>query len=168
MSKLYTDLLKLKDGIGNRIREARTHAGLKQSELAAAGGIARTTQVAYEAGATEPTTTYLRNIQQSAVDVPYLLFGTETQNLLDGVAQGSGVDWGLLQRCQEDVDFFCARIAPDCPRGYRWKMVQELYEMICIKSNHSTLGQPPPKDSQTALATIQGIWNRYDTEFRQK
>jgi len=164
LSKLYRDLLVLKDGIGDRMRQARTRAGLKQSDLSEIGGIARATQVAYEAGATEPTTAYLRKIQQSAVDVPYLLFGTQTQEFLNGVSQGAGVDWTLLQRCHEDVEFFCARFATDCPQNYRWQMVQQVYQSICANKNQSDSEQP----AENALAVVQGIWNRYDTEFQQK
>lgn len=164
LSKLYRDLLVVKDGIGDRIRQARTRAGLKQSDLAQIGGIARATQVAYEAGTTEPTTTYLRKIQTSPVDVPYLLFGTQTQEFLDGVSQGSGIDWTLLQRCHEDVEFFCARFATDCPQNYRWQMVQQVYQSICAGKNQSASGQP----ASNALAVVQGIWNSYDEEFRQK
>lgn len=165
MSKIYHDFLVLKDSIGDRIRQARTRAGLKQSDLAKIGGIARTTQVAYEAGATEPTTAYLRKLQESPVDVPYLLFGTQTQEMLDGISQGSSIDWALLQRCHEDVEFFCARFATDCPQTYRWKMVQQVYQSICANHHHEPLpGQPP----HNALAVVQEVWDSYETEFQQK
>lgn len=167
MSNIFHDLLVLKDGIGDRIRQARTRAGLKQSELAEIGGVARATQVAYEAGSTEPTTTYLRNIQQSSIDLPYVLFGTETQDVLSSITQGSSVDWPLLRRCHDDVEFFCSRFAQDCPHEYRWQMVQQLYQSICAIKNKSVPGQQPKKPL-SALTVIQGIWNSYDAEFRQK
>jgi len=164
LSKFYRDLLVLKDGIGDRLRQARTRAGLKQSDLAQCGEIARTTQVAYEAGTTEPTTAYLRKIQQSSVDVPYLLFGTQTQEFLNGISQGSGIDWALLQRCHEDVEFFCARFATDCPQNYRWQMVQQVYQTICASNNQPVPGQQPPN----SLAVVQGVWDGYETEFQQR
>jgi transcriptional regulator with XRE-family HTH domain len=41
--------------LGDRMRKAREHAGLKQSELAGEIGIARSSIVNYESGRTEPS-----------------------------------------------------------------------------------------------------------------
>jgi DNA-binding XRE family transcriptional regulator len=52
----------LRPGVGERLRTARAAIGLRQMGLAEAGGVSRATQVSYEAGTTEPTTQYLRDI----------------------------------------------------------------------------------------------------------
>lgn len=159
MSNLFDGFFILKEQVGDRLREARGRLALKQSDLAAIGNISRATQVSYEAGTTEPTTAYLRQVQPSGIDIPFILFGhsnDEANALLDG---GSGIDWQQLQQSFEHVDYFLMRFAPACPGSYRWKMVAELYAAIrqgqLKKTNADSLGEFDP------MPLIESIWTHH-------
>ncbi len=56
-----------------RLIKERRRVGLKQSDLAALGGVSRATQHGYEAGKTSPTLSYLAKIQDT-IDVRHVLF----------------------------------------------------------------------------------------------
>jgi transcriptional regulator with XRE-family HTH domain len=155
------DVLVLRDKIGDRIREARVRLGLKQSELAKIGGVARATQVAYEAGYTEPTTSYFRKIQLTSIDIPFVLFGMDAGQIHRNVLEVGGIDWSLLQSCHEHVEFFCLRFAPNCPQGYRWKMVAQVYQAFCT-NKHNSSTEKNSSNTDNPLTLIQALWNSYE------
>ncbi len=62
-----------KDFWYERLINERKRVGLKQSDLAALGGVSRTTQLGYESGRTSPTLSYLAKIQDT-INVRYVLF----------------------------------------------------------------------------------------------
>lgn len=153
MSRLIQDFLSVKTGIGERIRAARTALGLKQAELAEIGSIARATQISYETGVTEPTTAYLRAIQASGMDIPFVLFGHTSTELDSHVKDDVHIDWDRLQRAHEDVEFFCQRVAPACPSRYRWLMVADLYSRdVGLGSPQSDGTHQSPKDTMNFLS----------------
>ncbi len=127
MSTRFTDLLVLQDGISDRLRQARKAAGLLQADLAEQGKVSRATQCSYEAGTTEPTTTYLRNIQNCGIDLPFVLFDRASSELDVAEIQPGHLDWARLRTAFEIVEFFCLRSLPNCPSLYRWLMVEKLY-----------------------------------------
>lgn len=141
------DLLSVRTGISERIRTARTALRLKQADLAVIASIARATQVSYETGNTEPTTAYLRSVQASGMDVPYVLFGRSSADLSTLLNKGERVDWERIQRAHEDVEFYCLKAAPACPSRYRWKMVADLYSSD-LKLDNSQ----PLNDTMTFLS----------------
>ncbi|MGF7149419.1 transcriptional regulator with XRE-family HTH domain [Sphingomonas zeicaulis] len=59
----------------DRIRSERARCGLNQADFARAGGVARTSQVAYENGGTPPTIAYLLKLGEIGVDPVYILTG---------------------------------------------------------------------------------------------
>ena len=61
--------------LGLRIREERQRLGLNQEAMAAAGGVTRNSQLAYEAGRTSPSADYLLSIGEHGVDIAYVLSG---------------------------------------------------------------------------------------------
>jgi len=153
LSNLISNLLSIKADIGHRLRAARADVGLNQADLAVLGHVSRATQISYERGVTEPTTAYLRAIQESGIDIPAVLFAHSSKEL-DSHAQP--LDWQRLQQAFEDVEFFCQRFAPQCPASYRWQMVKELYlASIPLSGTGGTASQSSP---MTLLSTI---WARY-------
>jgi len=156
LSNHIDDFFKLKAQVGDRLREARGRLELKQLDLAAIGGISRATQVSYESGTTEPTTTYLRQVQESGIDIPFILFGHSNDEAKAVLNQNQSIDWQRLQQAYEHVDYFLMRFAPACPSSYRWKMVSELYSAIqqsqVNKSTDSGLGEFDP------MPLIESIW----------
>lgn len=144
--------INLKDRIYERIKTARQRIGMKQSELAEAGEVGRTTQLAYENDVTEPTTAYLRRVQGTGLDIPFILFGVPADELF-AEARTNAIDWKLLQQSYEDVEFFCIRFAPNCPPSYRWELVSDIYSLM-RKRSELTNDQTSTFDSMSALKSI--------------
>lgn len=153
MSNLVSSFLSIKEDIGQRLRAARAAVGLKQADLASLGKVSRATQISYESGVTEPTTAYLRAIQESGVDMPAILFGHSSSEL---DTKTHPIDWQRLQQAHEDVEFFCQRFAPQCPASYRWQMVKELYLAPITLSGAG--GASPQSSPMTLLSSV---WARY-------
>lgn len=151
--------LTIKDGLGERIRTARSLLGLKQADIADLGQVSRATQVSYEAGTTEPNTTYLRALQSSDIDVPFILFG-RTRAEIDAIGSPEKqIDWDRLRTAFEDVEFFCQRLAPTCPTKYRWQMVAELYYSD-VKLGTSVVPSAEESNKNTK-AFLSKIWTSY-------
>jgi len=159
LSNLFDDFFTLKAGIGDRLREARGRQALKQSDLAATGGISRATQVSYETGATEPTTAYLRQVQASGIDIPFVLFGHSNEETNTVFGGNSSIDWQRLQQAYEHVDYFLMRFAPACPSSYRWKMVSELYTAIQQNQLKNHVGDGLSEFDPLPL--IESIWTHH-------
>jgi transcriptional regulator with XRE-family HTH domain len=148
---IITFKLRLKDSLAEHLRLARGALGLKQVEFAHRTGVSRATQIGYEKGVTEPTTAYLRAVQEQGIDLGSLLF-EEPTNPPGG--NGASPDWALIQHCSETVDFFCLRVAPACPASYRWEMTRKLYSKM---SNKTDTNATEP----AALEVLSKIWSDY-------
>ncbi|WHS62247.1 helix-turn-helix transcriptional regulator [Pseudomonas sp. G2-4] len=61
--------------IGERLKEERSRLGLSQTDLGAAGGVGKTTQINYEKGAGTPDAKYLAAVEGLGVDVLYVVTG---------------------------------------------------------------------------------------------
>lgn len=152
MSRIIRSALQIKDQLFERLRYARLRLGLKQSELAEAGGISRATQLSYESGGTAPNTDYLRLVQSSGLDIPFVLFG-DTASPQDAVTN-SEIDWQLLQESVDAVDLFCIKAAPNCPSSYKWQMIQQVY--ASLKRAHAS------EVSETNLATMEVVRHAWE------
>ena len=65
--------------IGSCIRTERQRLGWTQKRMANIGGVSKSSQVGYEAGARVPDCHYLRRVATEGADVMYLLFGERQQ-----------------------------------------------------------------------------------------
>ena len=61
--------------IGERLKEERSRLGLSQTDLGAAGGVGKTTQINYEKGTGTPDAKYLAAVEALGVDVLYVVTG---------------------------------------------------------------------------------------------
>lgn len=159
MGRNFQHLFKILDGLGARLREAREAQGLSQKDLAAAGGVTRFTQAGYESEATDPNTAYLKSIQETGIDIHYILTG-RPQEFTEGTqAPAPTINWERLRAAHEDVDFFCQRLAPSCPSKYRWQMVAELY------SSDVKLGTTAPLTTSNSgkgtMNFLSRLWSGY-------
>lgn len=136
---MNSPLLRIKDGLHERLKEARMLLGLKQSQLAEAGQVSRLTQISYEAGTTSPNTAYLERVQDVGLNIPYLLFGQDAMEQLDSP---TGVNWPLLRQAHEEVEFFCIKAAPNCPPSYRWQLIQKVYTKLVSLNQASDVESP--------------------------
>jgi transcriptional regulator with XRE-family HTH domain len=144
----------IKERLFERLKLARMRLGISQTEMAKIGAVSRVTLVNYEKDLTEPNTAYLRRIQTTGIDIPFVLFGTSSHSP-DGRSDGNAaVDWALLQQAFEDIEFFCVRHAPSCPSSYRWKLVAQLYDALLVAKTNGT----PAKNNNIEL--INELWSK--------
>lgn len=61
--------------IGERLKEERSRLGLSQTDLGAAGGVGKTTQINYEKSSGSPDAKYLAAVAALGVDVLYVITG---------------------------------------------------------------------------------------------
>jgi transcriptional regulator with XRE-family HTH domain len=153
MTNLFPPILAK---LNTRLKEARLKLGLKQADLAEAGGVTRTAQVRYESGETAPSTDYIHGIQSTGIDVPFILFGCTSNDIVKSIANATtktSIDWEMVKQAYDDVDYFCSRHAPDCPPSYRWDMVTEIYEIHQSKANGVI-----PNGSRARQSVVKKIW----------
>lgn len=159
MGRNFQHLFKILDGLGARLRDAREAQGLSQKDLAAAGGVTRFTQAGYENEATDPNTGYLKSIQETGIDLHFILTGRRQESARNNQATTTEINWERLRAAYEDVDFFCQRLAPSCPSKYRWQMVAELY------SSGVKLGTTAPQTTSNSdkitMTFLSRLWSRY-------
>lgn len=67
--------------IGERLKEERSRLGFNQTDLAAVGGVGKTTQINYEKGAGSPDAAYLAAIAEQGADVLYIVTGERKPRL---------------------------------------------------------------------------------------
>ena len=70
--------------IGDRLKEERSRLGLSQTDLGAAGGVGKTTQINYEKGAGSPDAKYLSAVASLGVDILYVVTGVATPRVAEG------------------------------------------------------------------------------------
>lgn len=159
LSNAVLSLFKVQDHVGERLKQARSRLGLTQQALADRGGISRMTQVSYESGnGADLSTDYLRAVQDTGIDVPYVLFGHGGEDILKAGGAAYGINWPLLQQVHEDVEYFCLRAAPKCPASYRWKLAREIYE-IMVKNQR---GESEPDISAIdAQSLVEKVWESH-------
>jgi transcriptional regulator with XRE-family HTH domain len=71
--------------IGVRLKEERARLKLSQTDLGAAGGVGKTTQINYEKGVGSPDATYLAAVAEKGVDVLYVVTGERKPQLADSI-----------------------------------------------------------------------------------
>ncbi|WP_336332326.1 helix-turn-helix transcriptional regulator [Pseudomonas putida] len=95
--------------IGERLKEERVRLGLSQTDLAAVGGVGKTTQINYEKGERSPDANYLAAASVLGADVLYVLTGERKPQPADSITAGeakvlecyralSDTDRGVLER----------------------------------------------------------------------
>ncbi|WP_431483706.1 helix-turn-helix domain-containing protein [Pseudomonas solani] len=72
--------------IGDRLKEERSRLGFNQTDLAAVGGVGKTTQINYEKGAGCPDASYLAAVAEKGVDVLYVLTGERRPSSAEGIS----------------------------------------------------------------------------------
>ncbi|WP_278940678.1 helix-turn-helix domain-containing protein [Pseudomonas helleri] len=70
--------------IGDRLKEERSRLGLSQTDLGAAGGVGKTTQINYEKGTGSPDAKYLSAVAALGIDILYVVTGVSTPHVVDG------------------------------------------------------------------------------------
>lgn len=142
--------------IGERIKEARKKAGLKQSELAEKLGVAVITIGQYERGIRQPR---LEQFQRIAVvldvDVNWLMNGQtleqRDQAMKDYVAQRfAEAEAGLQKERREQLNAAFDRLNQD-GQGKAVERVEELTEIPKYRRTTTTQSTPaPPEGKDTA------------------
>ena len=71
--------------IGERLKEERSRLGLSQTDLGAAGGVGKTTQINYEKGSGSPDAKFLAAVADLGVDVLYVVTGERKPRPSDSI-----------------------------------------------------------------------------------
>lgn len=100
--------------VGVRLKEERSRLGLNQTDMAAAGGVGKTTQINYEKGSGAPDALYLSAVERLGVDVLYVVTGARKPLPADSI---SAAEADLLQHF---------RRLPDGEQGYTRTMIAAL------------------------------------------
>ena len=87
--------------IGVRLKEERSRLGLNQTDLAAAGGVGKTTQINYEKGSGAPGAFYLAAVERLGIDVLYVLTGERRPAAADSI---TGSEMELLEHYRNLTD----------------------------------------------------------------
>ena len=89
--------------IGERLKEERSRLGFNQTDLAALGGVGKTTQINYEKGNGSPDALYLSAVAEKGVDVLYVVTGERKPQFADSI---TAEEADLLKHYRElsDVD----------------------------------------------------------------
>lgn len=84
--------------IGERLKEERSRLGFSQTDLGAAGGVGKTTQINYEKGTGKPDATYLAAVANLGVDVLYVVTGERKPTQAESI---SAEEAALIARYRE-------------------------------------------------------------------
>jgi transcriptional regulator with XRE-family HTH domain len=104
--------------IGERLKEERLRLGLSQTELGAAGGKGKTTQINYEKGAGSPDAEFLAAAAEKGVDVLYVVTGRRTP---EASSSFNGDEIALVEHYRQ---------LPEGDRQHTHKMVTALAAMV--------------------------------------
>ena len=105
---------------GNNIRMERLRLGLTQSELAELGGVSKTSQVSYEAGASRPDSQYLSNVAKAGINISWLLTG-----------QVPEIDhWDLVESIMELIEEWAQDRKKPTSAAERSALFRVLYEQF--------------------------------------
>lgn len=103
--------------IGERLKEERSRLGLSQTEMGAAGGVGKTTQINYEKDSGSPSATFLAAVAKLGVDVLYVVTGERKPQAAESI---TAEEADLLKHYRE---------LPDTDRAGAAKMVTALAVM---------------------------------------
>jgi transcriptional regulator with XRE-family HTH domain len=135
--------------IGARLKEERRRLGMSQADFAALGDAGRASQFNYESGERSPDASYLAAIAEAGADIGYIVTGRHSDS---NIAQGTVVDWALLERVIVGVEAFLserkAKLRPDKKAA----LIRVLYAKF---SEDKNLNQGRFKDFMEAvMATV--------------
>lgn len=101
-----------------RLRQERSRLGLTQAELAQIGGVSKTSQVAYEAGSTNPDIAYLSRVREAGVNVGWVMSGT---------SEVGEVEWGLVNEILALIDEWVGERGKPPTASERGDLLRTLY-----------------------------------------
>lgn len=90
----------IREGVGERLREERERLGKNQTDFGELVSVSRGTQKAYELGSSSPDVRYLAALENSGVDVLYVLSGTRAQTAANALSEDESTL--LANYCQLD------------------------------------------------------------------
>jgi len=108
-----------------RLRSERARLGLSQAQLAAAGGLSKATQVAYEGNLHVPDLEYAERVQAAGVDKIFLCSG---QHEAEFVA--SRFDWELHREILRGIYGYADEQGLEIPPAKISDLVHLLYEQF--------------------------------------
>jgi len=102
-----------------RLKLERKRLGMTQQDMATAGGVSKSSQVGYEAGARVPDLNYLRRISAAGADVTLIV--------LDQYQSYEGLrpfDWGLHDQLLKTIDDWLDERDLEMPHDKRMSLLR--------------------------------------------
>lgn len=135
--------------LGERLKAERSRLSMSQTELAAIGGVGKTTQINYEKGVRSPDASYLAAVAEAGVDVLYVLTGERRAAAIDAPAE---IDVGFLAEIAEMLEGIVRQAGKRPPAGPDYvRAVAEVYNF---------LAQEGTRDAQTTERLLKLVVNR--------
>lgn len=113
-----------------RLRDERKRLRMSQGDLAAAGGVAPQTVIAYEKGTRKPDVEFLSGAMAAGVDIMFLLSGKPAASRV-----AEEIDWTLLNEINEGIDLACRENNVQVKLGKRGELVRVLYSMFAAEQH---------------------------------
>lgn len=112
---------------GPRLRHERQRLNFSQSQLAAIGGVSKTTQIAYEAGVHVPTLSYLMDIANRGADATYILTGKREETFA-----GDVLNWNLMGELASVVEDYVAKLPQPLTATAKMHVLRLLYSKCSV------------------------------------
>nr|WP_300309241.1 helix-turn-helix transcriptional regulator [Halomonas sp.] len=124
---------------------------MSQTELAAIGGVGKTTQINYEKGTRSPDTNYLTAVAEAGVDVLYVITG-ERREALVAATGDKEIDVDFLVDIANQLDRIIRQAGKKSPAGPDYvRAVAEVYNFLV---------QEGSRDSETTARLLKLVVNR--------
>lgn len=126
-----------------RLKKERARLGLPQSQMCLAGGVSKSTQVAYECDQRVPDLEYLDRIATLGVDKVFITTGLSTTNFA-----AKHFDWELHRDIVSAIFDFAAEHGASIPPSKQSDLIHLLYDEF------STSGEIEPATLARALRLV--------------
>jgi len=145
--------------LGQRLKEARLAIEYSVEELADSGEVTDEEQESFEAGLTEPTTCYLRNITRTGIDVMYVLHGVSTE-----ASAADSSDWRVMHDVFEEVERFSSS-NHGRPRQLRRRLVEKVYYNLMAAKSKSLAGDTDSNPALDLKVALEQAWSDISKRF---
>lgn len=121
---------------GSRLREERARIGLAQADLAAIGGVGRSSQNIYETDVRCPDVRYLQRVRAVGIDVVYLLTSERKFPHPDGMLSVSS------ETLKRIFEFVLDARREGAPGSLERARLLEMFMTLCVFSSEGRTGDP--------------------------
>lgn len=112
---------------GTRLKLERQRLNFSQSEFAAAGGVSKTTQIAYESGVHVPTLAYLMDVASRGADATFILTGKRAATFA-----GDALNWDLMEELANILEDHATKLPRPLTTSAKIHVLRLLYSRCSV------------------------------------